>query len=219
MTQINARSPREAARIEREDVQRIIELLTREGLEVKKLDEQEGKRTPDLIAHAGGKLAFYCEVKSILEDSWLEDLVSKAPEGMLIPVEEKNDSTHSRITTKVHEAAAQFRSVNPEGEHPNILAIVNHDTRYSDFRTLRRTVTGKFYTDEGKGYPICCRYSEGRIKDEKREIDLYLWVEHDKIVYCLFAGKDNKAYADLCAYLGLNPKEIEEIPQPKQGRR
>ena len=68
-------------------------------------------KTPDFKVHSEGELVAFCEVKSIVGDDF---------EGC------RDDSTYGSMQNRIHESVKQFRSVNPDHQIPNILALVNH---------------------------------------------------------------------------------------------
>jgi len=49
-----------------------------------------------------------------------------------------------------------------------------------DSRDLVAVMTGNFYVEGGGAESIYTAYSEGRIKEEKFAIDLYVWFEESK---------------------------------------
>jgi hypothetical protein len=59
---------------------------------------------------------------------------------------------------------------------PNILAIANHHDAF-DAGDLIETLTGMFHADDGTRHPTMRHVSEGRIREAKRRIDLYLWID------------------------------------------
>lgn len=71
-------------------------------------------------------------------------------------------------------------------------------------------MTGNAYIEGRGAEPMYTTYSEGRIKEEKFAIDLYLWFEAAK-----GGGKkgfhyfiaDGLHYAALCALLGTDPSK------------
>jgi hypothetical protein len=83
-------------------------------------------RTPDFHVISNDSLAFFCEVKTAQEDEWLDRQIEQAPPGTL-GGGARPEPIYNRISNQIHSAAGQFDSVNPECEHPNVLAIVNSD--------------------------------------------------------------------------------------------
>jgi hypothetical protein len=64
--------------------------------------------------------------------------------------------------------------LNSGHEYPNILFFTNSD-RQSDIYDLTAVVDGNFRGKDGTLDPIYTQYSEGRIKDEKFIVGLYIW--------------------------------------------
>ena len=86
----------------------------------------------------------------------------------------RRDSTYNRISCQIHSALGQFGAVNPDMDHPNVLAIVNGDDG-AGMTDLISVVTGNAYCESGEVWPTFREYSEGRIRDEKLRVHLYLW--------------------------------------------
>jgi hypothetical protein len=167
-------------------------------------------RTPDFSVLAGERLAFYCEVKTLQKDEWLENLLRKAP-PLTIVGDGGHDPVYNRISTQIHSAAGQFDSVNPCCEYPNVLAIVNSDFE-SDVTDLIAVLTGNVYADSGSVYPLRLRISEGRIREEKTRIHLCLWFDEGepepKKIWTQAHASNHLA---LCQYFGTDPAFIKSI--------
>lgn len=174
-------------------------------------------RTPDFrVFDAGGRLAFYCEVKTIQGGSQFERDVNEAlskgavygPTGG-----SGRDTGQSRIADRIREAVKQFNAVNPQREYPNVLAIVNTNDEI-DFTYLRAAVTGCEYSASGP-VPMFQGISEGRICQDKLRIDLYLWFDRaDAQPFGLFTGSNAGHLEALCSYLRIDPKQIRRLPSP-----
>ena len=135
--------------------------------------EMRRSKTPDFRAFQGEELALYCEAKHVQRDDWLDKKLKNAkplePVGGLRP-----DPIFNRVSNHIHEAAQQFNAVNPDHQYPNVLVFVNSD-RHCGLTDLRSVLTGNFFAKDGSVDPIYTEYSEGRIREEKLTIDLYLW--------------------------------------------
>ena len=118
------------------------------------------QKTPDFRVYHGEDCAFYCEVKEVARDDWMHGA--------------RPDPIYNRLTDDIHIAFKQFRSVNSNHCDPNVLAIVNNDEKCG-FLDFLAVTTGCFYADDGSAVPIYQQFSEGRIREEKWEIDLCLW--------------------------------------------
>lgn len=200
-----------SATARREEVSRSDEQMVREHLETKGLivvPIDKGKDpTPDFkVFRPDGSIAFFCEVKSIAEDIWLDNLLDTAPPGTMVGGG-RPDPTFNSISTKIHEASKQFGAVNPGGEHPNVLAFVNHEDSY-DAEDVVNTITGDFFASDGTRHPIYRKFSEGRIVHEKQKIALHLWFEEGNDPRFLFNTSLRNQMAELCALFSFNPEEI-----------
>ncbi len=154
---------------------RVQEYLTGAGLRVEqftKADMRQG-RTPDFRVFAGDELAFYCEVKTSQEDEWLDKQLAAAPPLTLVG-DSRPDPTYNRICKYIHNAVGQFDAVNLSMDRPNVLAIVNGDDG-AGITDLISLLTGNVYGESGKVWPMFREYSEGRIREEKLRVHLYLW--------------------------------------------
>ena len=157
------------------DNDRIQKLLQDKGCSVTKIKEQPYP-TPDFKVQVE-KQEFFCEVKSIHGDEWEEG--------------ERSDPTFNNIANKIHEAVKQFRSVNPDRELPNVLVLCNHRDE-CDSLDLEAVLTGLFHADDGTKHKIYGQYSDGKIKEEKLEIDLYVWLTKKNIAIGRFTTEKGK---------------------------
>jgi hypothetical protein len=154
---------------------RVQEFLVAAGLRVERFTKAEMKRgrTPDFRVFAGDALAIYCEVKTAQEDEWLDQQLAAALPLTLVGGP-RPDPTYNRVSSHVHAAVQQFDSVNRLGKVPNVLAIVNGD-KGAGFTDLIQVVTGNGYCESGKVLRgFFAEYSEGRIREEKLRVHLYL---------------------------------------------
>ena len=156
---------------------RISQYLESLGLKTERYSKSERRasRTPDFKVYSEDSLAFYCEVKTAQEDTWLNSLLEQAEPGTLVGGT-RNDSTYNRIASYVHESVGQFDAVNPTMELPNVLAIVNGDVD-SGITDLIQVFTGNGYCDDGSVWPMYQEFSEGRIKESKWRIHLFMWFD------------------------------------------
>lgn len=189
----------------------VCDYLTVKGLSVQRFDKvsMRRSRTPDFRVLAGHQLAFYCEVKTAQEDDWLERQLGSAPPGTLVGGL-RRDSTYNRISSYVHGAAGQFDAVNPECDYPNVLAIVNNDSD-AGLPDLLAVLTGNAYTNSGpvRMFGTC---SDGRIREEKRRIHLYLWFDPAKPEpFKVWSQSPAGHHAVLCGHFGVDPASIMQI--------
>jgi hypothetical protein len=173
-----------------------------------KADTRAGK-TPDFRVFRKGEFQFYCEVKSSPEDRWLDDQLNNAETGELVGGD-RNDPIYNRLTSDIHESMKQFDAVNKDQKYPNVLALVNHDD-ICGFNDLLGILTGNFYANDGTAHPIYRQFSHGRIKDEKRNIHLFIWLDDHNSDLLLFSQTDEAHHAALCNTFGVQPNEIKQI--------
>lgn len=131
------------------------EFLESLGLEARRIPEKSSK-TPDYEVYLDGQLVFYCEEKTIEHDEF---------EGG------KNDPAYNSISSQVHKATKQFKSINPSRIIPNVLAFVNFDDM-KDEHDLFITLTGYTLLDNGSYMKV---HNVGRVRNDLNCIDLYLW--------------------------------------------
>ncbi len=182
----------------------------RHGLKAERFSTAEigqGK-TPDFRVLRSGKLVAFCEAKHIQYDDWLDEKLETARAGELVGGL-RHDPIFNRLVGHVHKAYKQFTAVNPNREYPNVLVFMNSD-KQCDNRDLVAVMTGNAYIEGGGVESIYTAYSEGRIKEEKFAIDLYLWFDESKgegqkgFHYFISNGPH---YAALCALLGTDPSK------------
>jgi hypothetical protein len=115
------------------------------------------------------------------------------------------------LANYIHEAAGQFAAVNPIGATPNVLAVVNEDPM-AGFPDLRSVLTGNFYSDNGQPEPIFRNISEGRIREERFRIDMYLWFNSGRAIPDMVFTQAKPAHdAALCSYFRVKPHQIKQF--------
>lgn len=177
-----------------------------------KEERREGK-TPDFRVFKGTDHVAYCEAKHVQHDEWLERQLEHAK-----PLETvggmRLDPIFNRLTSHVHTAAQQFAAVNPDRKYPNILFFQNSDTACG-MTDLLAVLRGNFYGKGGAVEPIYKQYSEGRIKDEKLTIDVYLWFDDWKAspqITKSYYWEDSRHYQTVCELLHSDPKNHRHVP-------
>lgn len=170
--------------------------------------ETRGGKTPDFCVSRNGELLFYCEVKSILEDGWLDKQLSRAAPDELAGGS-RNDPILNRLAADIHEAVKQFDAVNKDQKYPNVLVFVNHDDM-CDFDDLIAILTGNFYGNDGTASPIFWKFSEGRIKEQKEKIHLFIWIDEHKPDQRLFSQANDNLHAKLCVMFDIDQKRIDK---------
>ena len=176
----------------------VIEELGKFGLQCERFSKKEMRlnKTPDFRVFKAGQFAFFCEVKEVAEDPWSGGL--------------RSDPIFNRLTDDIHTAIAQFDCVNPLIEHPNVLAFVNND-RMCGSLDLIGVTTGLLLVEGDEAAPVYQIYSEGRIRDEKKRIHLYLWYDSFKANKILFNPSDIRHWSRLCNYFNVDPDQIKPI--------
>ncbi len=170
-------------------------------------------KTPDFRLSRNGVELALCEVKSYLRDEWLEAQLKDSAPGELVGGL-RPDPIFNRISNSVHTAFKQFDSVNSDHQLLNFLFLVNHDTSANP-EDLDRVLTGYEDPLHGRFDPTCTQFSEGRIREEKRRIDLYVWMDYkssDQIrLRRLFFG-NMETRESVCNLLSIDHALIKNIP-------
>lgn len=197
------------------DEELVVRLLANKGLRAERFSKTEIRqgKTPDFRVFHDEELKFYCEVKSVEKDTWLDKKLNAATPGEIVGGF-RDDPVFNRLTDDIHKAVAQFLAVNPDTAIPNVMVFVNHDSM-CDEQDMIAVLTGQFLADDGTAHRIYAKFSEGRIKYEKYAIHLFCWVEKE----CIRALTFNQAHPAhcnvLCELLGYDPNCIKPIaPNP-----
>ena len=173
-----------------------------------KEDMKLGK-TPDFKVETEDAFSFYCEVKNSEKDSWLDEQLDVAEEGVIVGGVRK-DPVFNRLTSHIRKARKQFDAVNQDEAKANVLAIYNEDKNYG-FLDLLTVTTGKFFADDGTTRPIYKNYSEGRVKEDVEKIHLFIWLDAHKPHRFLFNTINSKFQSKLCSIFGLKPDDLELV--------
>jgi hypothetical protein len=154
-------------------------LKSRYDIVLNKIDEHGGKngRTSDFEFVIDGRRAFVCELKDFIDIPLTEKYgftVVNHPNG-IVEAHKKHNATN-RISDAIAGAYEQL-SRYPE---PKILAILNF-SRFLGVEDLVETYKGYrvLGVEDGITYldTYARRASEGKIKDIKKAIDLYIWID------------------------------------------
>lgn len=96
---------------------------------------------------------------------------------------------------------------------PNVLAIVNGDDG-AGFLDLLSVLTGNAYCEGGEVWPMFLEYSEGRIRDVKYRVHLYLWFDKGKdAAPSKFFGETHaEHHTALCRYFDVDPATVARLP-------
>jgi hypothetical protein len=128
----------------------------------------EKGKTPDFRVRTMASGLFFCEVVSIVHDEGAQ----------YIP--------HNKLADKIHKAVRQFDAVNSARLAPNVVVWICHQVFMAP-DSLLIPLMGKVPMGDGTWCTGFERYSEGRIKDEKRRVDAHIWVDaHDKAHFLFF---------------------------------
>ena len=190
-----------------------IEWLVRHGLRAERFSKEETRRgkTPDFVFKVT-EFVLYCESKHLQYDEWLDKQLADA-QPLEIVGGLRHDPIYNRLADRIHDAAKQFEAVNPDHEFPNVLIFTNSDT-HCGFPDLLSVLTGNFYAEGGVVDPIFKQISEGRIREEKLKIDLYVWLNEWKGKQqkgTLYFNAGSKHYAALSALLGSDPANHRRV--------
>jgi hypothetical protein len=179
------------------DENQVAAYLAKLGLTATSFSKEERRtgKTPDFRILVDNAVAFFCEVKSINKDT---------VEGL------RKDPIFNRLTDDIHTAVKQFDAVNPQLDYPNVLALINHDDSCG-FLDLIAVLTGNFVAENNKSFPVYAQFSEGRIKEEKGRIHLFLWFDDFKPERLLFTQTHAKFHNMLCHWFNMDPTTIKQI--------
>jgi hypothetical protein len=195
---------------ERADLDLVNKFFGERGLRLERFAKAEtraGIKTPDVRIVVGDRLVAYCEVKSP-RDEWLDDQFDSALPGEIVGGC-RPDPIFNRLGRIVRRAAEQFDAVNSDRALPNILVVVSHDEK-SGPADLQETLTGNFHAEDGSRHPTMKRVSEGEIRELKRRIDLYIWIDGKSgKAHYFFSEADPAHVTSLCAALRLDETQIE----------
>ncbi|HVZ85135.1 MAG TPA: hypothetical protein VG893_15780 [Terracidiphilus sp.] len=175
--------------------------------------ELRDMKTPDFLLARNGQEIALCEVKSYQRDAWLEEQMKQVAPGELAGGL-RNDPIYNRISHSIHTAVQQFSSVNADHSRLNFLVLVNHDTsaRYKD---LVSVLTGYWDPLGGDFDRTHLQFSEGRIREDKKQIDLCVWLEIRKDGtlgrdHLFFPNPDTRV--EVCGILDIDPEKVRDIP-------
>ena len=155
---------------------------------------ESNKTTPDFTFVRDGQRVFVAELKEIERYAASEDRgwTIPKPGDTHYPFAHRTDNAVSRVADKIHQAYRQLRDFPP----PRVLILLNHDSRV-DMKDLEEAFTGEqVYGNAAFSYVnrISKKITEGKIKEEKGKIDLYIWIdkrtEHISFRYPTQIGHD-----------------------------
>lgn len=122
------------------------------------------------------------------------------------------DPTYNRVSNYIYSGVGQLDAVNPAMERPNVLAIVNGDDG-AGFTDLIQVLTDNAYCESGEVIPMFREYSEGRIREAKLRVHLYLWFKEwkDGDPQKFFPEVHASHHESLCCHFGVNPAELKRL--------
>jgi hypothetical protein len=158
--------------------------------------EMRSGKTPDFRVFIDGEFSFFLEVKEVQE--------SASDSGA------REDPVFNRLTDDIHTATKQFKAVNTDHEHPNVLAIVNNDVQCGSL-DLVGVVTGNLLLEGGEKAPIYTKYACGRINKDLKQIDLIAWFDARKAKADpnFFIGPPFCDY--ICKVFEVDPLELPRV--------
>ena len=144
------------------DKELIIKFFKSKSLDARHYPKKAKGEQPDFELFDNDQLFGFCELKSIV-DYKLTGL--------------RNDPTYNKIQAKIHKAAKQFKSVNSNHKHPNILFFINHCKKVG-FQDLWYVLTGQTNQPNQTSEPIDLRYLKRLLrKDDLSLIDFFIWAD------------------------------------------
>jgi hypothetical protein len=192
--------------------ERVRMLFEEKGLQCKRFTTKEcmNRKTPDFRVYKSADFYFFCEVKGVLGDKWLENMMKCVPVETLV-LETRPDPAFNRLTNDIHQAVKQFDSVNPDHEHANVLVFCNNPGSLSNFEDLLSVLTGRSFFDDGDESITHSKYAEGRIRLEKARIDLYVWIEENGQPFFRFTNVNHSHFLHLCEWLKKDPEGMSTL--------
>ncbi len=149
------------AEIEKKDKEKTSQFFKKLRLEARLISEGETK-APDFEIYQNNNLFGYCELKSVMEDDWMDG--------------GRPDPTYNKIQNKIHEAVKQLKTINPAHTVPNIILIINHE-EHCGSPDLHTVLTGKFLSTKGE-IDFDHRYQVGLVKKgDLSQVDAIVWID------------------------------------------
>jgi hypothetical protein len=181
------------------------------GLDPQPFDKADRRfsKTPDFKLFRNGILVAYCEVKSFQHDPWLDEALDAIePEEFVNGT--RPDPVYNRISNAIHIAAGHLESVNLKHERLNFMVMVNRD-KHAKREDMESVLTGYWDPLNGEFDETHTAFSEGRIREDKRKIDLYIWMELSSegalICKSCFFGNDSTKN-EVCNLLGIDSEAV-----------
>lgn len=145
-----------------EDKQLLINFFKTKAIDARHFPKRAHGKKADFELYLQNDIFGYCELKSIIDYEFYG---------------ERHDPTYNKIQNKIHEAAKQFESVNPEHAKPNIVFFINHRSKIG-WQDLRYVLTGQATRPNQPTEPIDLRYLNRLAKKgDLTIIDYFIWAD------------------------------------------
>lgn len=172
----------------------VIKFFKTKGIEARHFPKKSAGKQADFELYLGSQIFGYCELKSILDYKF---------SGLI------NDPTYNKVQSKIHQAANQFRSVNPNHLNPNILFFINHRERVG-WQDLWYVLTGEVTPPDQRSEPIDTRYLSRLLRnDDLAIVDYFIWADTFGTNIKFFIVADSAFSAELRGK--ISSKEYEKI--------
>jgi hypothetical protein len=186
--------------------------LVGQGFQVARIEEDRFAKTPDFRLLKDGKPVAYCEVKTFERDVWLDRMLAEAPSGSLAGGS-RPDPIYNRISNAIHTAAKQLASANRDHGMLNILVLINRD-KQAKYQDLVSVTTGEWDPLAGIHDKTHEQFSEGRIREEKSQIDLYVWLDAcnddpPKLRGLFFGNYESRP--TVCSLFSIDPGAVKTL--------
>ncbi len=140
----------------------VIKFFKTRNIEARHFSKKSKGKKADFELYSGNHIFGYCELKSILDYKF---------SGL------RHDPTYNKIQNKIHEAAKQFHSANPDHLNLNIIFFINH-TKKVGWQDLWYVLTGQVTPPNQPTEPIDLRYLNRLAKKgDLTIIDYFIWVD------------------------------------------
>ena len=121
----------------------------------------------------------------------------------------KDEKLISELLTSYNLVAKNFsKEETRKGKTPDFRVFHDEKCKIHD---LINILTGVDLANNGSVLPLFQYYSEGRIRDEKKRIHLFLWVDSIDSKGFLFSDTNESHYHALCNLFGKDPNSIKQI--------
>lgn len=180
------------------DKVKIVDFFKAKGFMACNFPKTEKKKNPDFEIYLNDKIWAYCELKSIVKDEWVNNVMqSDTMEG-----QRNTPTTYNRIQKKIHEACKQLVSVNPKHHIPNIIIFVNHE-KYCGGEDLHLVIKGKILTAEG-AVDFDHEFRNRLLKQGDLLIaDLIIWLDIDRISPYYSVLKESQYYDKMTQFINI----------------